>query len=149
MQEFNRQNITPINIEDEMQQSYIDYSMSVIVMRALPDVRDGLKPVHRRIIFSMYTEGLAHNKQHRKCARVVGDFRAGRHTAADPQALPRGASEGVEPARASQAVERAAIHDRPRKSSRHRCAHRRDGARAAGRHRSKIAGYAPGSVEAK
>ena len=73
MQEMNRQNIVPINIEDEMQASYIDYSMSVIVMRALPDVRDGLKPVHRRIIYSMHNEGLTHGKQHRKCARVVGD----------------------------------------------------------------------------
>ncbi len=73
MQEMNRQNITPVNIEDEMQASYIDYSMSVIVMRALPDVRDGLKPVHRRIIYAMHDEGLQHNKQHSKCAGVVGE----------------------------------------------------------------------------
>ena len=73
MQDPNRQSITPINIEDEMQQSYIDYSMSVIVMRALPDVRDGLKPVHRRIIYAMYDEGLLHNKQFSKCAGVVGE----------------------------------------------------------------------------
>ncbi|HOE95429.1 MAG TPA: DNA gyrase subunit A [Candidatus Sumerlaeota bacterium] len=70
---MNRQNITPVNIEDEMQASYIDYSMSVIVMRALPDVRDGLKPVHRRIIYAMHDEGLQHNKQHSKCAGVVGE----------------------------------------------------------------------------
>src|ERR1035437_6640670 len=73
MQEMNRENIVPINIEDEMQASYIDYSMSVIVMRALPDVRDGLKPVHRRIIYAMHDEGLLHNKQHSKCAGVVGE----------------------------------------------------------------------------
>ena len=73
MQEMNRENIVPINIEDEMQASYIDYSMSVIVGRALPDVRDGLKPVHRRIIYAMYDEGLLHNKSHSKCAGVVGE----------------------------------------------------------------------------
>jgi DNA gyrase subunit A len=73
MQEMNRQNIIPVNIEDEMQASYIDYSMSVIVMRALPDVRDGLKPVHRRIIYAMHDEGLVHNKSHSKCAGVVGE----------------------------------------------------------------------------
>ena len=73
MQEMNRENILPINIEDEMQASYIDYSMSVIVMRALPDVRDGLKPVHRRIIYAMHEKGMAHNKKYSKCAGVVGD----------------------------------------------------------------------------
>ena len=73
MQEMNRENISPVNIEDEMQASYIDYSMSVIVMRALPDVRDGLKPVHRRIIYGMHGEGLVHNKPHSKCAGVVGE----------------------------------------------------------------------------
>ena len=73
MQEMNRENIVPINIEDEMQASYIDYSMSVIVGRALPDVRDGLKPVHRRIIYAMFDEGLLHNKAHSKCAGVVGE----------------------------------------------------------------------------
>jgi DNA gyrase subunit A len=70
---MNRENIQPINIEDEMQASYIDYSMSVIVSRALPDVRDGLKPVHRRIIYAMYDEGLVHNKAYSKCAGVVGE----------------------------------------------------------------------------
>jgi DNA gyrase subunit A len=73
MQEMNRENIIPVNIEDEMEASYIDYSMSVIVSRALPDVRDGLKPVHRRIIYAMYDEGLLHNKQFSKCAGVVGE----------------------------------------------------------------------------
>lgn len=61
------------NIEEEMRESYIDYAMSVIVGRALPDVRDGLKPVHRRILYSMYDQGNTPDKPHRKCARVVGD----------------------------------------------------------------------------
>ena len=69
--EFER--ILPRNIEDEMKNSYIDYSMSVIVGRALPDVRDGLKPVHRRILYTMDEMGLAHSKPYRKSARVVGD----------------------------------------------------------------------------
>jgi DNA gyrase subunit A len=73
MQEMNRQQIVPINIQDEMSESYLDYSMSVIVGRALPDVRDGLKPVHRRIIYAMHDEGLASNKPHSKCAGVVGE----------------------------------------------------------------------------
>ncbi|MBH0239937.1 DNA gyrase subunit A [Methylobrevis albus] len=65
--------IRPISIEDEMRRSYLDYAMSVIVSRALPDVRDGLKPVHRRILFSMYENGYAWNKPYRKSARIVGD----------------------------------------------------------------------------
>ena len=59
-----RQNIIPISIEDEMRGAYIDYSMSVIVSRALPDVRDGLKPVHRRVLFGMQELGVNHNKLH-------------------------------------------------------------------------------------
>jgi DNA gyrase subunit A len=66
-------NIIPRNIEDEMKTSYIDYSMSVIVGRALPDVRDGLKPVHRRILFAMKEMGLRHSSSYKKSARVVGD----------------------------------------------------------------------------
>ena len=65
--------VSPINIEDEMRTSYLDYAMSVIVSRALPDVRDGLKPVHRRILFSMNENGYEYNKPYRKSARVVGD----------------------------------------------------------------------------
>ena len=65
-------NLQPINIEEEMRRSYLDYSMSVIIGRALPDVRDGLKPVHRRILYAMQGMGLAHNKKHVKCAKVVG-----------------------------------------------------------------------------
>jgi DNA gyrase subunit A len=67
------QRIVPINIEDEMKSAYIDYSMSVIVSRALPDVRDGLKPVHRRILYGMHDLGLLHSKAHKKSARVVGE----------------------------------------------------------------------------
>ena len=62
-----------VNIEDEMKKSYVDYAMSVIIGRALPDVRDGLKPVHRRILFAMYEQGNTHNKPFRKSARIVGD----------------------------------------------------------------------------
>ncbi len=65
--------IIDVNIEDEMKKSYIDYAMSVIVGRALPDVRDGLKPVHRRILYSIYELGLTPEKPHRKSARIVGD----------------------------------------------------------------------------
>ncbi len=67
------ENIIPINIEDEMRGAYIDYSMSVIVSRALPDVRDGLKPVHRRILFGMQELGVMHNKPYKKSARIVGE----------------------------------------------------------------------------
>jgi DNA gyrase subunit A len=66
-------NIIPINIEDEMRGAYIDYSMSVIVSRALPDVRDGLKPVHRRVLFGMSELGVNYNKPYKKSARIVGE----------------------------------------------------------------------------
>ena len=65
--------LIPINIEDEMKTAYIDYSMSVIVSRALPDVRDGLKPVHRRVLYGMYDLGVFSNKAHKKSARIVGE----------------------------------------------------------------------------
>src|SRR5712671_3893377 len=68
-----KENIRGVNIEDEMKTSYIDYSMSVIVGRALPDVRDGFKPVHRRILFAMREMGLTHRSAYKKSARVVGD----------------------------------------------------------------------------
>ncbi len=68
-----RQNIIPINIEDEMRGAYIDYSMSVIVSRALPDVRDGLKPVHRRVLYGMLDLGVNYNKPYKKSARIVGE----------------------------------------------------------------------------
>ena len=65
--------ISPIEISEEMRRSYLDYAMSVIVSRALPDVRDGLKPVHRRIIYSAYENGYDYNRPFRKSARIVGD----------------------------------------------------------------------------
>src|SRR6187431_1971499 len=65
--------ILPVNLEDEMRRSYLDYAMSVIVGRALPDVRDGLKPVHRRVLFAMRELGNDYNKPYKKSARVVGD----------------------------------------------------------------------------
>ncbi|WP_421773274.1 DNA gyrase subunit A [Gracilimonas sp.] len=68
-----REKIIPITIEDEMQSSYIDYSMSVIVSRALPDVRDGLKPVHRRVLYGMNDLGMLHNRNYKKSARIVGE----------------------------------------------------------------------------
>jgi DNA gyrase subunit A len=66
-------NVQPINIEEEMRRSYLDYSMSVIIGRALPDIRDGLKPVHRRILYAMHDMGLLSNRKHVKCAKVVGE----------------------------------------------------------------------------
>ena len=63
----------PISIQDEMRTSYLDYAMSVIVARALPDARDGLKPVHRRILYAMHDMGIRSNTPHRKSARIVGD----------------------------------------------------------------------------
>ena len=78
-----RQNIIPINIEDEMRGAYIDYSMSVIVSRALPDVRDGLKPVHRRVLFGMQELGVNYNKPYKKSARIVGDVMGKYHPHGD------------------------------------------------------------------
>lgn len=72
MEELQGQKIIPVEIVDEMQKSYLDYSMSVIVSRALPDVRDGLKPVHRRILYTMYENSLTPDKPYRKCADTVG-----------------------------------------------------------------------------
>jgi len=75
--------IIPINIEDEMKTSYINYAMSVIVGRALPDVRDGLKPVHRRILFGMKEQGMTHDKPYKKSARIVGDVMGKYHPHGD------------------------------------------------------------------
>src|SRR5499425_1505007 len=76
-------NLVPINIEDEMRRSYVDYAMSVIIGRALPDVRDGLKPVHRRILYGMREMGLASNRAYRKCAKIVGDVMGNYHPHGD------------------------------------------------------------------
>src|SRR6056297_2423444 len=72
MTEFARE-IFPVNLEEEMRQSYLDYAMSVIVGRALPDARDGLKPVHRRVLYAMHELGVDWNKSYKKSARIVGD----------------------------------------------------------------------------
>ena len=72
-QDINTGKILPVHLEDEMKNSYIDYAMSVIVMRALPDVRDGLKPVHRRILYAMQEAGMGSNKPYKKSARIVGE----------------------------------------------------------------------------
>jgi DNA gyrase subunit A len=78
-----RQAIIPINIEDEMRGAYIDYSMSVIISRALPDVRDGLKPVHRRVLYGMLELGVNYNKPYKKSARIVGDVMGKYHPHGD------------------------------------------------------------------
>jgi DNA gyrase subunit A len=75
--------IESIEIQQEMEQSFIDYAMSVIVSRALPDVRDGMKPVHRRIIWGMYDQGVRPDRSHVKCARVVGDVMGKYHPHGD------------------------------------------------------------------
>jgi len=76
-------NLLPVNIEDEMRRSYLDYAMSVIVGRALPDIRDGLKPVHRRILFGMQELGLAPNRPTRKCAKIIGEVMGKYHPHGD------------------------------------------------------------------
>ena len=76
--------LIPINIEDEMKSAYIDYSMSVIVSRALPDVRDGLKPVHRRVLYGMYELGVLSNRAYKKSARIVGEVLGKYHPHGDP-----------------------------------------------------------------
>nr|WP_243396423.1 DNA gyrase subunit A [Marinicaulis flavus] len=75
--------VSVISIEDEMRKSYLDYAMSVIVSRAIPDARDGLKPVHRRILYTMHENGMLHNKPYRKCATVVGDVMGRYHPHGD------------------------------------------------------------------
>ncbi len=77
--DINRQRVIPVYIEDEMKSSYLDYAMSVIVSRALPDVRDGLKPVHRRILLAMNDLNLAHNRPYRKSAKLTGDVTGNYH----------------------------------------------------------------------
>ncbi len=76
----------PVNIEDEMKRSYMDYAMSVIIGRALPDVRDGLKPANRRVLFAMRQMGLASNRTYRKCAKIVGEVIGNYHPHGDAPA---------------------------------------------------------------
>jgi DNA gyrase subunit A len=80
---ISKEDITKVAIYDEMKKSYLDYAMSVIVSRALPDVRDGLKPVHRRIVYTMYENGYTHNKAFKKSARIVGDVMGKYHPHGD------------------------------------------------------------------
>ena len=82
MSDVERPNV-PVTIEDEMRRSYMDYAMSVIIGRALPDVRDGLKPAHRRVIYGMRTMGLASNRAYRKCAKIVGEVMGNFHPHGD------------------------------------------------------------------
>src|SRR6267142_2887274 len=76
-------NRIPVNIEDEMKRSYMDYAMSVIIGRALPDVRDGLKPAHRRVLYGMKTMGLSATRGYRKCAKIVGEVMGNFHPHGD------------------------------------------------------------------
>ena len=80
---MNNDLITKVNVEDEMRESYLSYAMSVIASRALPDVRDGLKPVQRRILYAMREMGMDPNKQHRKCAGVIGEVLKSYHPHGD------------------------------------------------------------------
>src|SRR5512145_249029 len=80
---FSNEQRIPVNIEDEMRKSYLDYAMSVIIGRALPDVRDGLKPVHRRILCGMYEQGNTAGKAYKKSARIVGDVMGKYHPHGD------------------------------------------------------------------
>jgi DNA gyrase subunit A len=76
-------NRIPVNIEDEMRRSYMDYAMSVIIGRALPDVRDGLKPAHRRVLYGMKAMGLSPTRGYRKCAKIVGEVMGNYHPHGD------------------------------------------------------------------
>ena len=86
MSETEQQKVIPSVIEQEMRSSYLDYSMSVIVGRALPDVRDGLKPVHRRVLYAMWDMGMLHNKPYKKSARIVGEVLGKYHPHGDTAA---------------------------------------------------------------
>lgn len=79
----NQERITQIDVESQMKQAYIDYSMSVIVSRALPDVRDGFKPVHRRVLYAMNSINCTNDKPHKKCATIVGEVMGKYHPHGD------------------------------------------------------------------
>src|SRR4051812_48828155 len=83
MNTLNPQNRLPVNIEDEMKRSYMDYAMSVIIGRALPDIRDGLKPAHRRVLYGMKAMGLSATRGYRKCAKIVGEVMGNYHPHGD------------------------------------------------------------------
>ena len=88
-------NIEPIEIQEEMERSFLDYAMSVITSRALPDARDGLKPVQRRILYGMYAEGMRPDRPHRKCANAVGEVMGKYHPHGDQRDLRRAGAHGA------------------------------------------------------
>ena len=94
MEQFAKETL-PISLEAEMRHSYLDYAMSVIVGRALPDVRDGLKPVHRRVLFAMHEANIVWNRPYVKCARVVGDVLGKYHPHGDAVDLRRAGADGA------------------------------------------------------
>ena len=131
----------PVNIEDEMRKSYLDYAMSVIIGRALPDVRDGLKPVHRRILYGMYEQGNTAGKAYKKSARIVGDVMGKFHPHGDSRDLRHGRAHGAGlldalPARRRPGQLRLDRRRQPRGHALHRGASHAARRRAdAGRHR--------------
>ena len=132
--------ILPVNLEDEMRKSYLDYAMSVIVGRALPDVRDGLKPVHRRVLYAMRELSNDWNKPYKKSARVVGDVIGKYHPHGDAVGLRRHRAHGARILDALSAGRRAGkLRFRGRRSAGrdalYRSAHVEAGRRAAGGHR--------------
>jgi len=94
MAEFAKE-VLPISLEEEMKQSYMDYAMSVIVGRALPDVRDGMKPVHRRVIYAMHESGMDWNKPYKKSARIVGEVLGKYHPHGDTAVYDTNSSYGA------------------------------------------------------
>ena len=138
----NAGNVQPVNIEEEMRRSYLDYSMSVIIGRALPDVRDGLKPVHRRILYAMHDMGVLHNRKHMKCAGVVGECLKKYHPHGDSavyDAMVRLAQPWSlrYPLIDGQGNFGAGRRRSPSGIPVHRIAHERDRGRVAGRHRQR------------
>ena len=103
--------LIPVNLEKEMKRSFISYAMAVIIDRALPDVRDGLKPVHRRILYAMYEDNPPHDKAFRKCATAVGDVLGGSVVGGWVKALRR--KPRTRPTRATHLLRRAAVLSGP------------------------------------
>lgn len=99
--ETKQENVIPTDYAEVMQKSYIDYAMSVIISRALPDVRDGLKPVQRRTLYDMYELGIRYDRPYRKCARIVGDTMGKYHPHGEPEIV-----RGEAPAQAKTAGSR-------------------------------------------
>ena len=126
----NRERILPRLIDDEIKESFINYSMSVIVSRALPDVRDGLKPVHRRVLYAMNELGLVPGRPYKKCATVVGDVLGKYHPHGDPLGVRRARAHGAGLLAALSAHRRPGkLRLRRRRSARRRTATPRRGSR--------------------